>query len=145
MVMRNFHENEFISIDDYTINDDKENEPYKKLNINSMIDSSNNLIDQSYFTNKSIINKNNFKLQDRTPDSGYNDDLNSAYMNNNEFYLQNQSIYSLLNLCEHFNRLIKDLSNVLIDELAKRDELDYEKEIKNTFITRLLNIQVKII
>ena len=61
------------------------------------------------------------------------------------YYLNKKQIYSLLNLCEHFNRLIKDLSNVLIDELAKRDELDYEKEIKNTFITRLLNIQVKII
>lgn len=34
-------------------------------------------------------------------------------------------------------------SETLIAELALRDELEYEKELKNTFISLLLNVQNK--
>lgn len=37
--------------------------------------------------------------------------------------------------------LIRDLSETLISELALRDELEYEKELKNTFISLLLAVQ----
>ncbi len=38
---------------------------------------------------------------------------------------------------------IKENSEVLIAELAHRDELDYEKELKNSFISHLLAVQTK--
>lgn len=39
--------------------------------------------------------------------------------------------------------LIRELSESLIDELALRDELEYEKELKNSFICLLLAVQHK--
>lgn len=39
--------------------------------------------------------------------------------------------------------LIRELSETLINELARRDELEYEKEMKNTFISLLLAVQNK--
>lgn len=37
--------------------------------------------------------------------------------------------------------LIKDYSETLISELALRDELEFEKELKNSFISLLLGVQ----
>lgn len=37
--------------------------------------------------------------------------------------------------------LIREFSETLISELALRDELEYEKELKNTFISLLLAVQ----
>jgi hypothetical protein len=37
--------------------------------------------------------------------------------------------------------LIREFSETLIAELALRDELEYEKELKNTFISLLLAVQ----
>lgn len=37
--------------------------------------------------------------------------------------------------------LIQEFSETLINELALRDELEYEKELKNTFISLLLAVQ----
>lgn len=39
--------------------------------------------------------------------------------------------------------LIQELSETLINELALRDELEYEKELKNSFISLLLAVQNK--
>lgn len=39
--------------------------------------------------------------------------------------------------------LICEFSETLINELALRDELEYEKEMKNTFISLLLAVQNK--
>lgn len=39
--------------------------------------------------------------------------------------------------------LIREFSETLISELALRDELEYEKELKNTFISILLAVQNK--
>jgi hypothetical protein len=39
--------------------------------------------------------------------------------------------------------LIQEFSETLIAELALRDELEYEKELKNTFISLLLAVQNK--
>ncbi len=38
---------------------------------------------------------------------------------------------------------IKEYSETLIAELALRDELEYEKELKNQFISMLLSVQKK--
>lgn len=39
--------------------------------------------------------------------------------------------------------MIKDYSETLIQQLALRDELEYEKELKNSFISLLLSVQNK--
>lgn len=39
--------------------------------------------------------------------------------------------------------LIREFSETLISELALRDELEYEKELKNSFISLLLGVQNK--
>jgi len=41
--------------------------------------------------------------------------------------------------------LVKELSEELVQDLGARDELEYEKELKNTFISLLLSIQVSFI
>lgn len=53
---------------------------------------------------------------------------------------------SLSQLNEFFMELevlIREFSETLISELALRDELEYEKELKNTFISLLLAVQNK--
>ena len=39
--------------------------------------------------------------------------------------------------------LVRDLSEELVTDLGVRDELEFEKELKNTFISLLLSIQSK--
>lgn len=54
--------------------------------------------------------------------------------------------FSLAQLNEIFMELevlIREFSETLIAELALRDELEYEKELKNTFISLLLAVQNK--
>jgi len=46
-------------------------------------------------------------------------------------------------LIVELERMIQSLSETLIQELALRDELEFEKEIKNNFISLLLSIQNK--
>lgn len=49
---------------------------------------------------------------------------------------------SQLNECYvELERIIQEYSSTLIQELARRDELEFEKEVKNTFISILLGIQ----
>lgn len=53
------------------------------------------------------------------------------------------SIGGLCELYEELDGTVKEYSEVLIQELALRDELEYEKELKNQFISLLLSIQRK--
>ncbi|KAL8590094.1 hypothetical protein ACOMHN_034325 [Nucella lapillus] len=46
-------------------------------------------------------------------------------------------------LLAEYERSIKELSELLVTELALRDEFDYDKELKNSFISLLLSIQKK--
>lgn len=50
---------------------------------------------------------------------------------------------ALNELLSDYELTIKELSEVLVQELALRDELEYDKELKNQFISLLLNIQKK--
>lgn len=54
--------------------------------------------------------------------------------------MSNTAINELLS---DYELTIKDLSETLVQELALRDELEYDKELKNQFISLLLNIQKK--
>lgn len=57
--------------------------------------------------------------------------------------LQSLTISQLNELYLEMEVLIREFSETLISELALRDELEYEKELKNTFISLLLAVQNK--
>lgn len=55
--------------------------------------------------------------------------------------LRSLTISQLNELYMEMEVLIREFSETLISELALRDELEYEKELKNTFISLLLAVQ----
>ncbi|XP_058446048.1 fasciculation and elongation protein zeta-2 [Malaya genurostris] len=55
--------------------------------------------------------------------------------------LRSLSITQLNELYMEMEVLIREFSETLISELAFRDELEYEKELKNTFISLILSVQ----
>uniref|UniRef100_A0A8D8AVW5 Fasciculation and elongation protein zeta-1 n=1 Tax=Culex pipiens TaxID=7175 RepID=A0A8D8AVW5_CULPI len=55
--------------------------------------------------------------------------------------LRSLSITQLNELYMEMEVLIREFSETLISELAYRDELEYGKELKNTFISLLLAVQ----
>lgn len=57
--------------------------------------------------------------------------------------LKELSVTQLNELFMELEVLIREFSETLISELALRDELEYEKELKNTFISLLLAVQNK--
>lgn len=57
--------------------------------------------------------------------------------------LQYLSSTQLNELYMEMEMLIQELSETLINELALRDELEFEKELKNSFISLLLAVQNK--
>ncbi|XP_075695350.1 fasciculation and elongation protein zeta-1 isoform X1 [Rhinoderma darwinii] len=70
----------------------------------------------------------------------------SQNFNNNwttEAGLQHMSIEELSQLLERVERAICDYSEELVQHLARRDELEFEKEVKNSFISALLEVQNK--
>lgn len=65
---------------------------------------------------------------------------------NIEYFIVELKALSLSQLNELYLELevlIREFSETLIAELALRDELEYEKELKNTFISLLLAVQNK--
>ena len=57
--------------------------------------------------------------------------------------LEELSSNELSQILNDIEILVKDLSEELVNDLGVRDELEYEKELKNTFISLLLSIQSK--
>ena len=55
--------------------------------------------------------------------------------------LEDLNLNELSQILNDIELLIKDLSEELVSDLGIRDELEYEKELKNTFISLLLSIQ----
>lgn len=55
--------------------------------------------------------------------------------------LQSLSYSKLVALSAEMEQLIQVYNESLVEQLAHRDELEYEKEMKNTFISLLLSIQ----
>ena len=58
-------------------------------------------------------------------------------------FIAHASQLDLLQILSDVEILVKDLSEELVSDLSVRDELEYEKELKNTFISLLLSIQSK--
>lgn len=57
--------------------------------------------------------------------------------------LLGQSIHDLNEVLNDMEVTIRNYSEVLVADLALRDELAYEKELKNSFISLLLDVQKK--
>jgi hypothetical protein len=57
--------------------------------------------------------------------------------------LEDLGVQDLSQLLTDVETLVRDLSEELVKDLGTRDELEYEKELKNTFISLLLSIQSK--
>lgn len=55
--------------------------------------------------------------------------------------LRGLCVSELLERLEEVERQIRGFSEELIDQLAVREELDYEKEVKNTFISAIIDVQ----
>lgn len=49
----------------------------------------------------------------------------------------------LTELLDQVEGAIRDFSEELVQQLARRDELEFEKEVKNSFITALIEVQNK--
>merc|ERR1719384_2686502 len=57
--------------------------------------------------------------------------------------LEDLNVSELTQILSDVEELVRDLSEELVVDLGKRDELEYEKELKNNFISLLLSIQSK--
>ncbi|XP_061448593.1 fasciculation and elongation protein zeta-1 isoform X1 [Rhineura floridana] len=57
--------------------------------------------------------------------------------------LGDMSISELSELLDRVEVAIRDYSEELVQQLARRDELEFEKEVKNSFITVLIEVQNK--
>ena len=57
--------------------------------------------------------------------------------------LESMSVSALCELYEELDCTVKEHSEVLINKLALRDELEYDKELKNQFISLFLSLQRK--
>ena len=140
---RNTCPDDIQSIDD--LNEDEEEELREQLDMHAVIVSSNTFLHEPFLTAEQVISEIDFMLQDMTPDSGFCDDLpelHSLHSSHGKFSLQHQSIDALNRFYDELNASIKDLSGILVQELALRDDLEDEKESRNTFISLVLGIQV---
>ncbi|XP_013926771.1 PREDICTED: fasciculation and elongation protein zeta-2 isoform X3 [Thamnophis sirtalis] len=67
----------------------------------------------------------------------------SSTNHNYEERVQKLSVSELNDLLEEIEAAIKDYSEELVQQLALRDELEFEKEVKNSFISVLIEVQNK--
>merc|ERR1711974_120465 len=57
--------------------------------------------------------------------------------------LEELSVVELTQILSDIEVLVRELSEELVTDLGLRDELEFEKELKNNFISLLLSIQSK--
>lgn len=69
------------------------------------------------------------------------DDLGSVFVASKD-ELTRLNLFELNELVEQIETTSKILSDTLVHELALREELEFEKETRNTFISLLMSIQV---
>ncbi|NWI11762.1 FEZ2 protein, partial [Crypturellus soui] len=67
----------------------------------------------------------------------------SSTNNSYEERVKRLSVAELNELLEEIETAIKDYSEELVQQLALRDELEFEKEVKNSFISVLIEVQNK--
>jgi hypothetical protein len=68
-------------------------------------------------------------------------ELSQARISATKESIEGMKTSSLCELYDEMDGLVRELSEELVQQLARRDELEYEKELKNQFISLLLSIQ----
>lgn len=96
-------------------------------------DENNNLYASSDLAKSCIISENNTN----------NNNNNLAILIPNKKILNTLNIYELNDLIDQIEANTKELSDILVHELDVKDELEFEKETKNTFISLLMSIHEK--
>ncbi|XP_063118637.1 fasciculation and elongation protein zeta-2 isoform X2 [Rattus norvegicus] len=69
--------------------------------------------------------------------------LKSSSMSSCEERVKRLSVSELNELLEEIETAIKEYSEELVQQLALRDELEFEKEVENSFISALIEVQNK--
>lgn len=126
----------------------------KELDLHSLILSS--LHHEPFFTAEQVLEEideimqespsDSFGLITENNDDDYSNERSSMHDIRSLMYrekLENLTSSQLNELYLDLERLVQRDSEVLIQELALRDELEYDKELKNQFISLLLGIQNK--
>lgn len=89
---------------------------------------------------------NTFALLDSNEnESGESEDLNQFDLSfiPEKKELEKLNVFQLNELIEQVETVNKELSETLVQEFALKDELEFEKETRNTFISLLMSIQEK--
>ncbi|XP_077866053.1 fasciculation and elongation protein zeta-2-like [Saccoglossus kowalevskii] len=86
----------------------------------------------------SLISQELLKLRERSVTTSSYEECKNAKG------LKDLSLLTLNELLEELESTIQDYSEVLIEQLALRDELEFEKEVKNQFISNLITVQNKL-
>ncbi|XP_037272139.2 fasciculation and elongation protein Unc-76 isoform X3 [Rhipicephalus microplus] len=133
---------------------DDEEELAKDLDLHALILSS--LQQEPIFTAEQVLEEIDEIMQETAPSEGVPSPDGSPEKTANDAMTKNAisslvygerlktlSTAELNEVLVELERLIRDHSETLIQELALRDELEYEKELKNTFISLLLSVQNK--
>jgi len=136
-------EEQISSIDLIDQDDDDDEDLDEQLDMHSIILVTDHFNSEPVLTAEQVISDIDDILQDMTPDSGYADDFFDLSRSMEKAKIKCQTIESLQETINDLEHSIKHLSGILVDELAHRDEFEFEKETKNTFISLVLNIQNK--
>ncbi|XP_054715358.1 fasciculation and elongation protein zeta-2-like [Uloborus diversus] len=131
----------------------KDDSPKDNMDMRSLL--IKNLHQEPLFTAEQVLEEIEEMIQQQRSPSSLNicetpdkspDDLKGKVAMYIGMYKDEVKVLSLVQLHDLLNdleSLIQDHSETLIRELALRDELEYEKELKNTFISLILSIQNK--
>lgn len=133
---------------------DDEEELAKDLDLHALILSS--LQQEPIFTAEQVLEEIDEIMQENGPSEGVPSPDGSPEKTANDAMtkhaisslvygerLKTLSTAELNEVLVELERLIREHSETLIQELALRDELEFEKELKNTFISLLLSVQNK--
>lgn len=133
---------------------DDEEELAKDLDLHALILSS--LQQEPIFTAEQVLEEIDEIMQENGPSEGVPSPDGSPEKTANDAMtkhaisslvygerLKTLSTAELNEVLVELERLIREHSETLIQELALRDELEFEKELKNTFISLLLSVQTK--
>ncbi|KAM9789001.1 fasciculation and elongation protein zeta-1-like [Neosynchiropus ocellatus] len=141
------------NMSDHEIHEKEEEE------MNEKNDNANCLNDEPLITADQVIEEI-VEMMENSPDPGETeeedeDESNPSLLeeirqlsqasNNNCSYegLSLMSSSALVELLHRVEVAIREFSEELVNQLARREELEFEKEVKNTFITALMEVQNK--
>lgn len=158
----NNNQHEQLTKNGHPVTNLDEDEISKELDLHSLIISSFNDEDQIVVSVDDVLEEIDDMMQEATLSSATGststavstpssmtkspDDSHTRQKLPSSLIVQNLKSLAISQLNEYYvelEKIIQEYSSSLIQELALRDELEYEKELKNTFISVLLNIQNK--